>query len=79
MKKFGLALGVFLTLATQQAFADDNNVTLVARDGSVTLQGNLIWQDHEKICIETALGEFIFQKRDMACVGDACQMAQEKS
>lgn len=64
MKKYGLVLGVFLTLATQQAFADGMGITLAARDGSISVQGHLVWQDPEKICVETALGEIVLLKRD---------------
>ena len=73
MKKFGLVLCASLTLATTQAFADDRTVTLVARDGTLTIQANLMWYESGKICVETALGELIFLERDMVCLGEACQ------
>lgn len=78
MNKFGLVLCASLALGTQHAFAEDRGITLVARDRSATVQGNLIWQDSGKVCIETVLGEFIYLKRDMICMGNACQTVQDK-
>ena len=73
MKIFGLALCTALTLSAQNAFAEDRTVTLVSRDGSLTLQGSLVYYEDGKICVENELGELVFLERDMICLGEACQ------
>ncbi len=79
MKLFGLVLGTVLTIAAQCAHAEGKNVTLVSRDGSLTLQVTLISYEHQAFFVDTAVGELVFLEREMICFGDACPKDQDST